>query len=148
MSTRGYYVFVWNGWYYIFYNHFDSYPGFLGDILVDVIRGTDSNGWNELKVKLSGIKDCSPNSKKRKYSQACEVCSFGENLGKSGVMMEDESCIVTQKRPDLDLFIEWIYFIDLDDNKFEVKGRSCSDQVVELRYDLEKIPKRWYSAGM
>lgn len=30
MGTRGYYVYRWRGWYFIHYNHLDSYPDVLG----------------------------------------------------------------------------------------------------------------------
>jgi hypothetical protein len=37
MGTRGYYVYKWRGRYYVYYNHFDSYPSGLGQTLVAMI---------------------------------------------------------------------------------------------------------------
>jgi hypothetical protein len=37
MGTRGYYAFVFRGRFYVYYNHWDSYPAGLGKIIVDKI---------------------------------------------------------------------------------------------------------------
>ena len=37
MGTRGFYVYKWRGRYYVYYNHWDSYPSGLGKVLVSTI---------------------------------------------------------------------------------------------------------------
>lgn len=37
MGTRGYYVFYYHGKFYIYYNHYDSYPEGLGKWIIDSI---------------------------------------------------------------------------------------------------------------
>jgi hypothetical protein len=50
MGTRGTYVFVYKGIYYVFYNHMDSYPEALGQILVMMIKCDDYDTWGETLV--------------------------------------------------------------------------------------------------
>lgn len=130
MATSGYYVFVWEEWYYIYYHHFDSYPGYLGDILVDTIKEMNLNDWECLKRKLKSEREC----------------KFSRKLSNKGVQMD--SCILARSCPDLSCDIEWIYCIDLNNNVFEVNGVSCSGSTVHLKYDLGEIPRKWYGEGM
>jgi hypothetical protein len=51
---------------------------------------------------------------------------------------ENEVVDISTKRPENDLFIEWIYFIDFDKLTFEVEGG-----IVNLSYNFDEIPEDW-----
>jgi len=77
MGTRGAYGIKSNGKYYVTYNHFDSYPDGLGDVIVEFCRKIQKeNGWDAFRkgtealtlVNLSGIPSAKLIEKYRKYS--------------------------------------------------------------------------------
>ncbi|KAE9408653.1 hypothetical protein BT96DRAFT_1013282 [Gymnopus androsaceus JB14] len=79
MGTRGYRVYRYKGFYFVIYNHSDSYPSCLGEI-------------------------------QDKYDES-----------------EDEDLEITNQPPKNDLFIEWMYEIDLDNYIFYVDGEPLFD---------------------
>jgi hypothetical protein len=50
MGTRGIYTVIYKGKYYIFYNHSDSYPEALGQLIVLLIKNNDVSKWGEILV--------------------------------------------------------------------------------------------------
>jgi hypothetical protein len=56
MGTRGLVVFVYKGIYYIFYNHFDSYPSHLGDLIItnikQIIKDKKYEALKEIIIKM------------------------------------------------------------------------------------------------
>lgn len=85
MGTRGYYVFKFQGVYYVIYNHYDSYPSGLGETITYHLRAT----WSRM-------------------SDAQVLAYLHSQLLDSTIEF------VTETLPHTTLFIEWIYIIDLD----------------------------------
>ena len=99
MGTRGYKVYRYNGRYFIYYNHWDSYPDGYG---VDVLREIPRNVSKEMFEKwVKAIQeDLDSQYEKMKNSQ--------------------DSDYVTDEQPVNDALIEWIYEIDLDNLVFHI----------------------------
>ena len=50
MGTKGLYVFLYKGVYYVFYNHMDSYPEGLGQILVIMLKTQNYMSWGDTLI--------------------------------------------------------------------------------------------------
>lgn len=50
MGTRGLYVFIYKGKYYVFYNQMDSYPEALGQVLVTMIKTENYKKWGDILI--------------------------------------------------------------------------------------------------
>lgn len=50
MGTRGIYLFIYKGKKYVFYNHMDSYPESLGQMLILLIQNNDISKFGEILV--------------------------------------------------------------------------------------------------
>lgn len=126
MGTRGFRIIKFRGRYWIFYNHWDSYPNGLGKSLVGGIptdpeeyqkwlqsqRDTFAK-WDSLLRELLTIQPedmCKLRSSER-LSPVCHA-AFDERL------QEDAPPYYASGFNDL--FIEWIYTIDLDQEVFSV----------------------------
>ncbi|KAF8465796.1 hypothetical protein DFH94DRAFT_352945 [Russula ochroleuca] len=102
MSTRGYKVFRYKGRYFVYYNHSDSYPSVFGlSVLHEIPRDVSKEEFEEW-AKLTG---------KRLDAQY-------EFLKK-----RSGADFVTYRQRRNDLFIEWIYEIDLDNLVFHVDSQ-------------------------
>ncbi|KAJ7645938.1 hypothetical protein DFH06DRAFT_580166 [Mycena polygramma] len=101
MGTRGYKVYRHKGYYYVHYNHSDSYPSVYGiQVAAEIPRDAESyRMWLE---DLRGALD-------RRFEDEKEQldCPNGSEL-------------LTKERPANDLVIEWIYEFDLDHEVFLV----------------------------
>ncbi|KAH8997929.1 hypothetical protein EDB92DRAFT_2060965 [Lactarius akahatsu] len=107
MGTRGYKVYRWRGWYFVYYNHCDSYPSGLGlQFLATIPKDSKSfQGWlAEMRQHFDEI------------IEARDKSELDEDD-------EDEVNTITKEVPSNDLFIEWIYTIDLDRLVFHVDSR-------------------------
>ena len=109
MGTRGFVVIKYKNMYYRIYNHFDSYPQGLGVKLVAFIRTMNGMSSDDVVRHIMEI--------------------------------YDDDVLITEDPKDIenDLFIEWVYIIDLDNNTFKFTGGYC-----EPEYPLYHIPKDWF----
>lgn len=109
MGTRGYIVVKFENRYYMIYNHFDSYPSNLGVKVVSIIR----------EEQLNNNLDCLNNV----------------------IQQFKEQVYITDNKNDIenDLFIEWVYIIDLDENTLKITGGYYKPT-----YTFEEI-KKWES---
>lgn len=113
MGTRGLYVFKYRGIYYIFYNHYDSYPSGLGKLIVNDIRQLIQD--NKLDIVKDLISDI----------QFSETQTEG-NANYKSIMRcvenpEEFIYYTSSEEPNCDIFIEYIYIIDFDKNIFTIK---------------------------
>jgi hypothetical protein len=121
MGTRGYYVFLFNGVYYVYYNQFDSYPSGLGLQIVEELSEINNIVIDNWKTQLEKI-ETNP------YPPNC--LSF-EGLSKAINNYFQYDVQVMKTKPEQNLWIEWIYTIDLDNNTFKVND--------ELPYSLSNL---------
>ncbi|KAK0480730.1 hypothetical protein IW261DRAFT_1474280 [Armillaria novae-zelandiae] len=94
MGHRGYYVYRWRGWYFIHYNHLDSYPNVLGLMIHGEVPPGD-----------------------------CAAGVFDNWFGSSTKRFDDDLKRYGEKncdQPQNDTFIEWIYEIDFDNLVFHI----------------------------
>jgi hypothetical protein len=120
MGTRGYYVFCFNGVYYVYYNQFDSYPSGLGLQIVEELSEINNIVIDNWKIQLKKIQT-NPNPNRLSF----------EGLSKAINNYSQYDVQVMKTKPEQDLWIEWIYTIDLDNNTFKVND--------ELPYSLSNL---------
>jgi hypothetical protein len=149
MGTRGHVVIQQDKKYYLWYNHYDSYPEHLGKILVKLLKSIISSTTNDLatdlinklaQYKLDQMQRTSNDENGNKHEQSFNT--FGDPIDK--VYTIDD----TMKR-NLDIIkgefvykrhfaIEWTYFINIDKKTLEIIGGYYRPT-----YDLFNIPKDW-----
>jgi hypothetical protein len=121
MGTRGYRVYRHRGWYHVHYNHWDSYPS--GTDNCSTVDTNDRILDSGLGVEVAGqIPRDSENYKRWLEALRQELDSQLEEMrgddGPDGDHYGDYNYAITRKQPCNDLFIEWIYEIDLDNEVF------------------------------
>lgn len=136
MGTRGYIVIKYKSKYYTIYNHFDSYPEYLGEFLVMLIKTMDIY---KLGPKLENIENYEDVTMYTTLTD--EFCFQHAILSKLlPSLWKEKEIIVSDKCPERDVFIEWIYLIDLDEKTFATIGGA---KVEHLEYPLNNIPNDW-----
>ncbi len=136
MGTRGYYVFKYNGIYYVFYNHFDSYYSGLGEDIVSELRGLTKENYDEIKSALEKI------SEKDIGKEGSWGSSTFQGMKKAALHPEKYALrYFGEKKPKNDLFIEYIYMVNLDTDVFVVYHY---DQ--QFKHPLRAIPRDWICA--
>jgi len=147
MGTRGCYGFYKNGEDKLTYNHYDSYPNYLGVDVVEFIRETSIEEMNEIFDKIVMIDGSSIPTKEQ-----IEECSKFYNGSVGEGTRKDWYCLLRSSQGDLkvykeslkymiddkkfmgdSLFCEWAYVINLDDKLFEIY-RGFQKSLVENRY--------------
>jgi hypothetical protein len=115
MGTRGYIIVKFQNVYYRLYNHFDSYPEGLGMKLVEFIKINEMKS-NDIIYIISYL------------------------IEYFGITHIKENLFVTRNASDIenDLFIEWVYIINLDNQTFKFTGGFY-----EPEYELNNIPSDW-----
>ncbi|KAF2818718.1 hypothetical protein CC86DRAFT_413608 [Ophiobolus disseminans] len=114
MGTNGLYLFRFRSRYYVFYNHWDSYPEGLGNTLVSMLEQKRAE-YSEVEARLLGT-----------YLNVSEKrARTGEILPLSAVGLENLHDAPGYKaHPGNHLFIEWVYVIDLDREEFYVSDHA------------------------
>lgn len=166
MGTRGLFGLRKNNKDKTTYNHYDSYPSYLGEIMVEFIKNNSLKKMNELYDKLIMIDEEFKTSQftkeqKEKYkefmkkqdffshtldelntckdiSMYCFLYEFQGKLEKYNEYPEIDLMIEYSDFIKNSLFCEWAYIINLDTNKLEIwKGGQKKPQK-NNRYGTKK----------
>jgi len=112
------------------YNHYDSYPSYLGKKVVEYIQSRDSDVDNirEDFKKIELVEDGDNNN----YHDLRDLQGDLDGYSKVGKMIDNQSFLHDS------LFCEWGYIINMNTKKLEIY-RGFSDGKVKGRYkDVEK----------
>jgi hypothetical protein len=133
-ETKGYYVFKYKDKYYVFLNFYDSYPQWLGRKIVAELRGMYADDLDRLKTLLEKIK--------KSHNKTVRTENF---FGLFSTLADpfNHAFWVMDAEPAADIFLQYVYIIDLDKDFFKIK--SCcllkNDDVVKFK--LWEIPEDW-----
>jgi hypothetical protein len=132
MGTSGYYVIRYKSTYYAWYNKHDSDIDALGIKVVADWLSLTPEDIEEIKKNLKTIEDREP--------ELIDDDNFnGYKYAASTVRPEH----VQMHEPSLELYIEFVYIVDLDKNKFKVKYYDDDDEVSNSRCRLDKLSKEF-----
>ena len=135
MGTRGYYVFCYKGKYYVFYNHWDSYMEGLGEDIVKELRTMKEEDFEYFKTLLEKI----PIDTKWEGE--------GDNFKGLKKALEDPAnsrlVKVTGMPPTNDMFVQYIYTINLDEKRFEIMWHGRNPFPSIQKFWLKNIPEDW-----
>jgi hypothetical protein len=136
MGTRGYYVFKYKGKYYVFYNQFDSYPDGEHGLGYRIVEELKHLTVEEMREYLNNFIE-----RNTKYSQS-------NDEGERSIHFKSLKCAlenpfnfdfnIEQFEPNNDLWIEYIYIINLDQELIEMKQYNK-----KISFRLDKIPDNW-----
>ena len=126
MGTRGFKIIKFRGRYWIFYNHWDSYPDGLGQALVDDIPADDEEYQQWLQSQrdhfakwdsmLQIFLTIQPEDMRKLDSNEPHVSEFHSAFDE-----RLQGNVPPTYKPGMnDLWIEWTYTIDLDREVFSV----------------------------
>jgi hypothetical protein len=135
-GTNGYYIFKFNEKYYTFLNVYDSYPEWLGRKLVDELRQMGDAEFDRIKVLLEIL-----NPIKYNCSESTNFTSLMETLEHP----RKYTFWILESEPPTDIFVEYIYIIDLDKEIFKINHYHILNGIDIVKYKLKEIPADWYS---
>lgn len=134
MSTRGYFVFKYKGKYYIFYNHHDSYPNMPNGLGYKFIQGfkmlTREQIIEYIEKMIKLLIDY-------EIDESNWISHDFVTIEDAFLNPTEYKVIIQYEEPFIDLFIEYIYIIDLDDNKYKM----ISSENTRLSFNLNNIPE-------
>ena len=152
MGTRGLYGFRKNGEDKLTYNHFDSYPDYLGRIMVEFCKSTSIKEMNEIFDRIVLVDENGKPTKK----QITECIEY-YNGNVSSQKVEDWYCLLreAQGNPNVykhglkymvdnqgfikdSLFCEYAYIINLDTNSLEFYVGFQKEPCLLNRYGTEE----------
>jgi hypothetical protein len=130
MGTRGLYVFKYKGFHYIFYNHWDSYPEWLGKKIVEELKYLKLDRVREL---LTRIKRTDINKGTKNF----------EGLLNALLNVDKFSLVdITPTRVDFKEYDAcYLYVIDFDNDTLEITSIVNETNVF---FNIEEIPDNWY----
>lgn len=135
MGTHGYFGFHYKRKYYLFYNHWDSYPSYLGvKILNKLINTIKNNKLDYWKNKIDEIKIVSKTDIPAR--EDIEKLSIYTDLNVGKKSTNDWYCLLRKTQGDLDLVIESGYYVD---NNFESSVTSFVEYVYYIDLDNEEF---------
>lgn len=133
MSTRGAIGFTKNGKHKVTYNHSDSYPTWLGNEVLDYLRGKSMEQLNADFQKITLV-----SSRDTATEEHIDRCLHLANTGVGNQKLTDYYCLLRDAQGQLDLyaevglmtddasflfdslFCEWAYLVNLDNATLEV----------------------------
>ncbi len=131
MGTNGYYIFLCNKIYYIYYQHYDSYLEGLGQDIKESLK-KDCN-IKELLSKIP-IMDFTDSNAEGIHRFTSIIDSL-ENHAKYNYYTSTE-----EPKYDITNFIEFQYIIDIDNNIFKAMHLYADKY---MSFPLHNIPDNW-----
>ena len=165
MGTRGKYGFYYKCKYYLFYNHYDSYPDGLGDKLLQQIKNLiyflkqgGINFYEYIGNKIESAKIVTDDDVPS--TEDLRVLEHSTNLQVSDRNTNNWYCLTRESHGNIidhidiqifycevvtsvntDVFIEYVYIIDIDNHKFyEINNSIYTINLDDLQNNLEKYP--------
>ncbi|KZO92082.1 hypothetical protein CALVIDRAFT_541280 [Calocera viscosa TUFC12733] len=141
MGTRGYRVYRYKRWFFVHYNHWDSYPSGLG---LEMLRSipTDPEVFDEWLASW------------KQQLESELVQNDLDDEDEDGAGDDEGDYCITRKQPMNDLFIEWIYELDFDNLIFHVDSQpmfklNCmpSEDIFEACIGFDSYGRRAPSAN-
>jgi len=114
MGIKGLYSFKYNNNYYICYQHTESSPNDLGNLILRAINDMIKN--NDINEIIKYIQ-CIPVSDEPTIGDVY----FSGNILDTIQYCSEVSYYTSNEEPECDVFIEYVYIVDFDKNKFIVK---------------------------
>ena len=136
MGTRGLIGFYKKKVTKAIYNHYDSYFSCLGQLIVDHINEHIKNDMNWVET----LKKLLDKVKLIEKEQDGEI--HYQNIITSLKDFEDYAYHTSEYEPVTDIFIEFIYIIDIDMMKFKVIPTNTESYNRKV-FKLTSIPKNW-----
>ena len=139
MSTRGLTGFIADGQWFATYNHFDSYPEYLGMQVLEFCKQVKN--WDVLKENVLNLTLINENKDKPTQEQAQEYMAYYDNPNTEKIVLDwywvlrnlqgsailyaiengnAKHMIDSHAFIEDSLFCEWAYIIDLDEMKLRV----------------------------
>jgi hypothetical protein len=158
MGTRGFFGFIYKGKCYVIYNHFDSYPEYLGknivnEIIFELYHDPEFVRWigliENLKIITNDMEPSDGDIKKLEQWTDLTVggqgthdwyCLLRKTQGSLNKVLESgylENNAVNNGPPTQDIWLEFGYILDLDKRQFEYYDGSDKPTI----YPLGKLPK-------
>ena len=152
MGTRGLFGFYYKGYYYVVYNHCDSYPSGLGAQIVEEIKQAIKDGsfkdWYSLIEKIRIVNGTEPTTldiqNLKKYtnlnvstqSENDWYCLLRECQGSLKAVLESGYLMNHVNNKGNPIFQEYGYLVNLDTNQFDYYVKDSKKQ----SYDFNNLP--------
>ncbi len=133
-ATKGYYCFKHRDQYYVFLNMYDSYPQWLGRKIVAELGAMTDEDVMKMKTLLDKIKKPHNKTMRTEYFFGL-FPTLQDPFNHAFWVMEDE--------PSADMFVRYVYIIDLDKDLFKIKSCCLLKQDDVVKYKLRSIPGDW-----
>lgn len=143
MGTRGLYGFYYKGRYYLMYNHWDSYPRGLGmKVVCEIADWFKVNGVDLMKIAFENVIQVTIEGEREPTDEEIEKLKPWTDLSVATGYVHDWYCLLRKTQGSFkscfdcgfmlvteeeykspsdwggNLFIEWVYVIDLDNEEF------------------------------
>ncbi|SNW62242.1 Hypothetical protein ORPV_338 [Orpheovirus IHUMI-LCC2] len=126
MGTRGLFGFVYKGKYYVAYNHYDSYPDYLGQLILDEIKAMLKCGsfdeWLEMAKRIKVVGNVNPTA------EDINLLKEYTDLSVSRQSTDDWYCLLRKCQGSLKNVLESGYIL----NHVEEDGSPCFEEYAYL----------------
>ena len=143
MATRGWFIFKYKGKYYVFYNNCDSYievPHGLCNRLIEDLKQYNIEQLNQLLENfILLVGDVGDEDIEDKLYKDIHYESIERTLTNKNYQYEIMNTI--EEIHEKDVFIEYKYIINLDEELFTIMDENTN---IQLHYPLFNIPNDWY----
>ena len=143
MSTRGWFIFKYKGKYYVFYNQCDSYVDVPYGLCSRLIEDLKKYNMEQLTQLLDNfillVGDVGDEDIEDKLYKDIHYESIERTLTNKNYQYEIMNTI--EEIHEKDVFIEYKYIINLDEELFTIMDENTN---IQLHYPLFNIPNDWY----